>query len=187
MRITRILIAGAVAVAMTPMGPADAYYYLSGCSQPGTYVSGKRQIKFLASDLTGYTTLSPNSAGRWNSAASTMSFVAASTNYAVYASESNFGATGYDGITYPGDCGTDGLTVPITQAWGNTYYMGSYTNGKRYSVMVHELGHALGLAHNEEHGNCTVVQIMYSSSSRYDNCGIEYPKSDDIAGVNSLY
>jgi hypothetical protein len=53
--------------------------------------------------------------------------------------------------------------------------------------MVHELGHALGLDHNPEHGNCTVTQVMYGSTDRYAYCGVQNPKADDVAGANSLY
>jgi hypothetical protein len=186
-RTVELLVFALVATFMTTSS-AQAYYYLpGGCSQPHTYGgTAVASVKFRSQDLTGYATLSPNSAGRWNNALTTVRFVAASSGYAVYASESNFGNVDFAGVTYI-DCGSDGSFVPITQSWGNTYYLATMGSGGRYNTMVHELGHALGLAHNSEHSNCSTVQIMYPSNDSYLNCGIEYPKSDDIAGANSLY
>ncbi|HEU0130713.1 MAG TPA: matrixin family metalloprotease [Mycobacteriales bacterium] len=180
--------AGVLVATMLPAPPASAYvYYPGGCHLAATYSLGVANITFKGVDVSGYTTLTGLSAGRWNNVLTGAKLVTATTTYTVYATEMNFGSYGGDG-THDITCATSGGTFAVpSKAYANTYYTNTYSNPQRFSVMVHELGHVLGLDHNNDHGNCSVVQIMYVSIDRYDNCGVEYPKSDDVAGVESLY
>lgn len=71
-----------------------------------------------------------------------------------------------------------GLTTSST-SWWNTYNSNGYSAFNKQAMMVHELGHALGLAH-------------VSSSTAIMNrnpltTGRNTPNTDDKNGVNSLY
>jgi hypothetical protein len=63
----------------------------------------------------------------------------------------------------------------------NTYYTDSYSSQKRKGVITHELGHALGLSHENRLGP--------GGSVMYDNDGrtVYSPTQDDINGVNAIY
>jgi hypothetical protein len=71
----------------------------------------------------------------------------------------------------------------------NTFYTNGYTSLKRRSVMVHEMGHALGLGDVVfSASNCPAMPVMQNNThDRYDICLIAAPKSDDNAGLNFLY
>lgn len=103
----------------------------------------------------------------------------------------NFGDSGFDGImksttsAIPG-CSRDHWTSTAF-AWLNTHHTKTYSYAKRRSVFTHEVGHALGLAHNER-GRCSTLAVMHPSTyTRFDVCGISTVRSDDIRGINSLY
>lgn len=68
----------------------------------------------------------------------------------------------------------------------NKYFTDGYGPGKRKSVAVHELGHALGLA--DISGGARVMNgKTCGSSSRYCTYFVTTPQSDDIDGVLSIY
>jgi hypothetical protein len=161
-------------------------YVTEGCINPYTANGAYKDISFRGADIAGYTTLSSLSAGRWNSAVARARLVPVTSGYRIYASETNLGNDGYAGLTYVAGC-SGGTFATANSSYANTYYNDSYPNGERFAVMVHEIGHALGLGHNAAHGNCAVVQIMYPSVDSYVNCGKQTPQSDDIAGINALY
>lgn len=61
----------------------------------------------------------------------------------------------------------------------NWSLVSGYSAAKRQGVAAHELGHALGLAHN---GSSAAI-LMYP----YDSRTVTTPQSDDKAGVNAIY
>src|SRR5262249_22975634 len=92
-----------------------------------------------------------------------------------------------------GDIRIGGETTPNYAAWTfypsggtqagdsflgtqNTFYIGSYPD--LYSVMLHEFGHSLGLAHSQ-----------YSTAVMYPTIMAVYSglNSDDIAGIQAIY
>lgn len=175
-------------VGLTAM-PAGAYN-LIGCKEPTTPNGSLRNISFDYNDLTGYTTLSPNSAADWNARAAHARFVRVHPGGEVSAGEVNNGNNGFPGITnFPGGCtnGFFGSGISSTTSRLNTWYGDQNPGNYRYFVMEHELGHALGLDHNTSHASCSTTYLMYPTVDPYFNCGFWWPQSDDVAGVDSLY
>jgi predicted Zn-dependent protease len=102
----------------------------------------------------------------------------------------NFGPTGWDGYAPTSfSCGSSGITGVNNEVQINTYYTDSYGTYKRESVIGHEIGHYLGLAHvGSASTACASVTLMNPNTPRrYDDCGVVGPVQDDITGVNALY
>jgi len=95
---------------------------------------------------------------------------------------SDFGNTGFDGITYANCAG--GFYTAVT-AYYNGYYTDGYSDPGKVQVMVHELGHAQGFGHSG--ALPCPVPMMYVSSDRYFQCGGTAPQGDDVAGINALH
>lgn len=87
----------------------------------------------------------------------------------------------WDGLAYISDDDGDGF-YDYASAFVNRYYTDDYELNKRRSVMGHELGHMLGLAH--ETG---AVLMNGYTSQRYDTYGVYTPQTDDVNGINALY
>jgi hypothetical protein len=73
--------------------------------------------------------------------------------------------------------------------WFNRYYTDNYTGLKREVIIMHEIGHALGLAHvTNTAGLCSTLVIMDADiDAWYDTCGLTVLRQDDINGANALY
>jgi hypothetical protein len=52
-----------------------------------------------------------------------------------------------------------------------------------HSLFLHELGHAIGLAHPLFDGSCPVMQVHANCAGRINRV----PDADDIAGARFLY
>lgn len=146
--------------------------------------------KFSSASITyaqhsNYATASKNAIAAWNGTATPIYFSAVSSGYMFSIISQDNGDNGYDGYTYR-TCGSNGhyATSPVSAY--NTYYTVNYNSTARKQLMVHEIGHALGLAHSGT-ATCSGQPIMYPSSSRYFTCGHQNPQPDDVNGVNSLY
>lgn len=146
-----------------------------------------------ATSRASYSTPAHSSVAAWNATATPVSLIEVTTGENVTVADGNFGATGFVGITRdnqgssPPACTSSGYWRYGIVTWWNRYYTDGYNAGKRQSIMVHELGHGLGLAHTTS-TSCLDTDIMLQGASyRYDVCGINTPKNNDIYWINVLY
>ena len=88
----------------------------------------------------------------------------------------------YGDLSY--DNGNYAVTYPSTNDhYTITYYYSFYcaTTLERYEVIVHEVGHTLGLAH------CQTSRDSYSVMREQGFNGKAYPLEDDIDGIIDIY
>jgi hypothetical protein len=180
--ITGLLVA---AIVIVPASPASAYRTL-GCKNRST------TVRWL--DQTGggtYGAVADDSVFAWTVTPTPIGFTRVTSGYHATIRQGNFGNVGYDGITQRTTGGnptcSNGVWSTALTAWWNTHYTNGYSALKRQSVMVHELGHVLGLAHSGS-GGCGTVPIMHPTTQRrFDECHLFSPTTDDVNGVNFIY
>lgn len=91
--------------------------------------------------------------------------------------------------------GNNGLYAWVVSTSNCNFWDGPYFNqtvmGQRSGEMpaslfqliaVHEMGHTLGLAHSS-----VTASAMYTYVDTSYSLGVRGPRSDDVAGINSLY
>lgn len=67
----------------------------------------------------------------------------------------------------------------------NDFYTDAYNSSKRNSVTTHEMGHAMGLAH--ETGAVVMNASTCGSNSRWCTFAVEFITSDDLHGLQAMY
>lgn len=83
----------------------------------------------------------------------------------------------------PDEIFNDGLSGDVHFDDGNTWSLDPDTAVDVLEVLVHELGHALGLGHEEF--ATAIMNPFYAG--RYDGLGTSFLFPDDIAGIRGLY
>jgi hypothetical protein len=174
------LAGGAVVLSsMFQVAPASAYA-LMNC-----HMSSPHSSYGTTGGVTGqYATAIVNAANDWSQTATPLIIYAGSSSSQFSVDAFNFGNTGQDGVQTSSGCHS-GIWVYPYANW-NTYYTNAYSVTGKEQVMVHEIGHVLGLAHYGIN-TCTGQPIMYGSSSRYFTCGHVKPQLDDVNGINYIY
>lgn len=167
---------------LVAQAPASAYS-LSGCR------FGSATISVTANNAipSGYATPLSQARGDWSVKTDVTMPATPNPAAAIRVEFGNYGnlfsGRALDTTTCPG-----GIHYPATKYIEiNTYILNGYTSAQRQSVIGHEIGHHLGLAHNTNTASCGVATLMSSRDTFRHGCGIYGAVSDDVAGVNSRY
>lgn len=69
----------------------------------------------------------------------------------------------------------------------NNTLLSSKSTSERKAVVAHEVGHTLGLLHNDSGSSCSSYKLLNSQGDLLFACGIYTTQADDRNGVNSIY
>ncbi|WP_141201656.1 M57 family metalloprotease [Paludifilum halophilum] len=125
-----------------------------------------------------YTTQCENGKNDWNRS-TPVNLTYGGSNAGITTTAGNFGNVSWSGLCNLSQ--VSGRTILKADIQINTHYTDSYSSLQRKGVITHELGHAIGLAHEDSLGRGGAV--MYSNDGRT----VYSPTRDDIAGVNAIY
>lgn len=179
MSLAALLLAAATMVLTIGVRAPAAYAWASeGCKWSSATVYYTNDLKSTSS----YHSLVGTAASDWTATPTPIYVYEGGPNWDIAAY--NEGNSGYDGTT-SWSCNSSHHFTNVLSYW-NTYLTNGYSTNGRVQVMVHEMGHGLGLAHAGS-SSCSGQPIMYYSSDRYFVCNHIRPQTDDINGINALY
>lgn len=157
-------------------------FFSNGVAEAYKFSTGKRaslRIVYTLDPLKpGYGSILTDAMNSWKSASNDkITFSYNSRGYTAYFTGNDFGTTGWSGLCQ-NILSSDNKTITDSVISINYKYTDNYNNWTIQSVMAHEIGHALGLAH-EDPSNV----LMYFSDERTVNT----PQSDEINGIWDKY
>ena len=175
--LTNVLLAlSAVTTITSCQGGPDRGYSLSGCRWPGADIAYR-------DDTASYFVATRAAAGRWNIGSSVVHIhPMPEAGWTVAAA--NLGPTAPYGYT-TWSC-AEGRFISVTTTY-NTFYTDGFSFEQRVSVMTHEMGHALGLAHTSAAEGCPVAIMVANFSKTWGRCQEAWPQPTDIEAVRALY
>ena len=166
---------------MVGMAMPSSGYVLNNCRFSGNPVEYK-----YSSVGTAFQTAHDAAAGRWNSTTGTpdLAKTTALAGIEIWVYDDSYTAT-WDGLA-TGGCVHGGY-------WSNNQVKIEYnlsgtstdSAAKKQHLATHELGHALGLAHNSN--SCTTKSVMRDGYWAFNNCSGTAPYQDDINGKEWIY
>lgn len=181
--IRTVLIAAAIAVfTMLSATPASAYKLLNirWDGQPTSGCCATIYVQYAPAFYTGDRAAYDNARAAWNGSPANVWLNQGSSSLTV--DDVYDSSVGWDGLaSYSWYGCSTGNCFSSVSVLLNYYYTRNYAASTTQGVAAHELGHAIGL----DHENGCVLMNGYTSNRQ--SCGISGPVADDVNGVNALY
>lgn len=175
-----VLLMIVASLVVSPASPAQSYA-LFGCKHTVS------NVRYIANSVpSGYAPSLNTARINWSSTDVTLTKVT-SGDAAIVVVFKNFGNVSWSGWAQGSStCQSNGY---YTYPWAvavkiNRYHTDAYPVLKKQGVIIHELGHAIGLAHTGAF-SCSIMTP--TDNQRYDVCSTTLITTDDRNGANFLY
>lgn len=170
-----LAISVAVGIAIASVPTSAQAYTVTGCKW------GNTGLRIDYRDVQGvYRTAFNNARGDYNTKTNMTTAAVDMSGMSFTAYVTNFGNTGYDGISHWSCVLGTTLSADVNL---NSYSVPTTANANLIKVLwEHELGHGFGLNHVS-----STSHVMFTSARSAFNAGITTLTADEISGINYLY